>query len=170
MKLIDCLARRFNKSVGAKTKSRRFSGALAMAFAVAAQGFLGAEASADIIELRWFFDQNPRLINTNIDKDHRVVVVRVRSEPEIISPRMPPPVPFSIKVSFNKNITCSNGRAIEAHVITNIGFELPSDYGVNGPVGVHYGFTSLAAVKIGSAYYAILRCENDRLSFVYIAQ
>ena len=169
MKPIDCLARRFNKSVGAKTKSRRFSGALAMAFAVAALGFPGAEASADI-ELRWFFDQNPRLINTNIDKDHRVVVVRDLSEPNIISPRMPPPVPFFIKVAFNENITCSNGITIEAHVITNIGFELPSDYGVNSPSGFPYRFSSLAAVKIGTEYYAILRCDNDRLSFVYIAQ
>jgi hypothetical protein len=140
-----------------------------MAFAVAAPAFLGAEANADI-ELRWFFDQNPRLINANIDKDHRVVVVRVLSEPNIISPRMPPPVPFFIKVAFNENITCSNGRTIEAHVITTIGFELPSDYGVNGPLGPPYSFTSLAAVKIGSEYYAILRCESDRLSFVYIAQ
>ena len=46
--------------------------------------------------------------------------------------------------------------------------ELPSDY--NNPGGFPYTFTSLAAVKIGSEYYAILRCENDRLSFVYTAQ
>jgi hypothetical protein len=160
---------RQNKSVGAKTKSRRSSGALAMAFALAAPGFPGAEAK-EVIELRWFFDQDPRLINANIDKDDRVVVVRVRSEPNIISPRLPPLVPFFIKVAFNENITCSNGRTIEAHVITTIGFELPSDYGINSRSGFPYRFTSLAAVKSGSKYYAILRCENDRLSFVYIAQ
>ena len=146
MRPIDCLARRFSKSVGAKTRSRRFSGALAMAFALAAWVFPGAEANADI-ELKWFFDQNPRLINTNIDKDHRVVVVRVLSEPEIISPRMPPPVPSSIKVAFNENITCSNGRTIKAHVITDILFELPSDYRGNSPGGPPYGFTR-AYVKI----------------------
>ena len=154
-------------SVGAKTKSRGFSGALAMAVALAAPGFPGAEAK-EKIELRWFFDQNARLINTNIDKDDRVVVVRVRSEPEIMSPRLPPPVPWSIKVAFNENITCSNGRTIEAHVIMDVRFELPSDYEVNRPRGLLYSFTSLAAVKIGSEYYAILKCENDRLSFVYI--
>jgi len=167
MRRIDCPARRFNKSVGAKTKSRRFSSALAMAFALAAPGFPGAEAKADI-ELTWFFDQNPRLMNTNIDKDRRVVVVRVLSEPDIISPRMPPLVPLSIKVAFNENITCSNGRTIEARVITDVGFELPSDY--NNSSGIPYSFNSLAAVKIGSEYYAILRCENDRLSFFYITQ
>jgi hypothetical protein len=155
--------------VGGKTKSCRFFGALAMAFALAAPGFPGAEAK-EAIELRWFFDQDPRLINTNIEKDYRVVVVRVRSEPEIISPRLPPPVPWSVKVAFNENITCSNGRTIEAHVITDVRFDLPRDYEVNRASGRPYSFTSLAAVKNGSEYYAILKCENDRLSFVYIAQ
>jgi len=169
MKSIDCLAGRFSRTVSAKTKSRRFSGTLAMALALAAPGFSGAEAKEQM-ELRWFFDQNPRLMNTNIGKDDRVVVVRVLSAPEIISPRMPPPSPLSIKVAFDENITCSIGRTIEAHVITNIGFELPSDYSVYGLPGSPYSFNSLIAVKIGSKYYAILRCKSDRLSFVYITQ
>ena len=169
MRPIDCLARRLNKSVSAKTKSSHFSGALAMAFALAAQIFLGAEANAGF-ELRWFFDQDPQLINTNFDKDRRVVIVRVISKPYIMSPRMPPPFPSFIKVEFNENITCRNGREIEANVITDIKFELPSDYRVGNPGGPHYEFVSLAAVKIGYEYYAILKCESGRLSFVYIAQ
>src|SRR4051794_29960337 len=89
MKLFDYLRRQFNKSTDARTRLCRISGALFLAHAVAAQGFPGANAmeSAPRVELRWFFDQDPQSTNANIDKNYRVVIVRVVSEPGIIHAR-----------------------------------------------------------------------------------